>query len=301
MRIKYNFKDIFLTKYLIMFWVLIVLSCSYSYGADDLQKLTTNDETKTEKKSESSSVSNQPKNKPMKLEINLFPIPSGKCSSISRISDWTKKEEKITIRIPTGSERKVNVYVAKYVIRSNSSYPSYSSEQSMGIVFDENKKPIWFGLYDGYKKSQFVEVENELFWFRSIVREFKIMIFNSNLIEKQITEALQDQSVETLDKFVKDNYPYGYHYAYKSITCTIHNYFSNPYFAIGEHSLELKKVEADNGLLRFDIGTRDELKSVDPRSDGSLWLNLKKGTVEKVEDRTKYPPNMIRTRIRNVQ
>jgi hypothetical protein len=247
-------------------------------------------------------VNNKTNKNSMKLEIANYPnLPEDVSVSFNRISDWNEKELEI---IADGADiKKIKIYSAKFTYKKKSietgqeiraAFPREGG--SFGLVFDESQKPVWFGWLNVIPPEKFINCKDEFFLFQP---DYDIVCLAPSIIDKFNTDGIRDQSSDSLDKLVYNNFQYKCHLQNKLMVCKYHDYFDNPNFTMAQHSLETKNPRIENGLLCLDVERRSEL--ADPSDEfvqnGSLWIDLKKGTVEKVEDRTNYPLKYRNARI----
>jgi hypothetical protein len=238
------------------------------------------------------------------LAFSEYPAlpPSVLSVSIKRFSDWEVKDEKITVS-DTGVVKNIKIYSATFDYKQKFVDGKESLSQiQFGAVFDETNKLVWFGKLGSFKQGQFVYFGGGYFWFEPAVSGVvwvSHLNIEPSLVVKSKMDVVTDSSFDALDKFVNDNFPYKYNLRYRSMTCRISDYFDNPNFTMASDLLAIKKLSVDNGLVRLDIGHNPAShKFASFVRDGSLWFDFKKGTLEKVEDRTDYPPKLANERFK---
>ncbi|MDR1480641.1 MAG: hypothetical protein LBJ00_17070, partial [Planctomycetaceae bacterium] len=160
----------------------------------------------------------------------------------------------------------------------------------------EKEKLVWFGQIGFCPQEQFIYFKDELILFNPAAVSLEAVEFDRGLVENSKMTEIKDQTSEVLDKFVNVNFPYKHELTYRGMRCRFYDYFDNPNFTIGRGAREIKKLSVEKGLVRLDIGLRAGTQmSYVP--DGTLWFDLKKGTLERVEDRTEYPPRLANERV----
>jgi hypothetical protein len=309
-----------LKKFVVLLFVSLISIQLCNGGGISACNFSKNFERKTNTKvdvTSKKSIDDKANNNSMKLANNVKVKSSSDLISVtySRQSDSTKGENSIIGM--NGKNYTGTVYSAKYdfkevynVIEENIVQRTEdTTQETLGIVFNNETKSVWVGQLAGTK---FIEVDNELFL--CVHGLFSYITFSPSVIEKRTTDVL-DMSNEILDKFIAENCVSDNFMFVGELVCNWMDYFENPNFYAGEQLTDVNKITAENGLLRFDIGLRPEIlnrlnpggSSFDYNSDiarisglcapdGSLWIDLKKEVVVKVEDRTNYPPRLEKER-----
>jgi hypothetical protein len=323
MEFKMQVVSFILKKFAVLLFVLLVAMQLCNGGSVSACNFSKNFERKTNTKvdvTSKKSIDDKANNKSMKLYIpsDLYPNLPPNVSSVfvNRISGWNEKDEAITVS-DVGSTKNIKIYWAEFAYKQEfTNGTELSREIKLGIVFDEKEKLVWFGQIGSRLQEQFIYWRDEFYLFKPAVTVDSVFMrecsvsFDPSWLEKlknDGTSVLSDQSPDALDKFVNDNFPYKNELFYLKRICQFRNYFSNPYFTNVFLGLKLKNLSIENELVRLDIGfnpDRFKFDSDKPTKfipgylpDGTLWLDLKKGTVEEVEDRTNYPPDMASARV----